>query len=280
MIELGKNNVLEVAREVDFGLYLTDGTDDVLLPIKYVPEGTKVGDQLDVFIYKDSEDRIIATTLEPFARLDEVAALEVVDTHAAGAFMDWGLEKDLFVPLKEQHAKMKEGGVYVVRVCYDHRTDRLIGVSKINSFFQTDIAGLSEGHEVSLLVYGQTDLGFNVVVDNSYTGLIYHDDVFVPLNIGDQTGGFIKTLRPDGKIDVTVRPVGLDAIESAKKTIMVNLRFSKEGGIDLHDKSDAEEIKLKLGMSKKLFKKAVGGLYKEGKIEMTEAGIKVKSQTT
>jgi len=277
MIELGRNNTLKVAREVDFGLYLTNGEEDILLPEKYVPEGSKVGDELEVFVYKDSEDRPIATTLDPFAKLDEFACLEVVDVNSNGAFLDWGLEKDLFVPIKEQQSKMKEGGNYVVKVCFDYRTERLIGVGKIDSLFNKDTSSLEEGEEVNLLIYAQTDLGYNAVINNQYTGLIYHNDVFVPLSIGDKTSGFIKSLRADGKIDLTIRPEGLDAIEAAKRSILVNLRFSKDGVLELHDKSDADEIKLKLGLSKKMFKKAIGGLYKDGKISLEDNCIKLIS---
>lgn len=277
MIEIGKNNFLKVAREVDFGLYLTDGEEDILLPIKYVPEDCKVDDEIEVFVYKDSEDRPIATTLVPFAKLDEFAFMEVVDTNSSGAFLDWGLEKDLFVPLKEQQAKMQIGGKYIVKVCFDFRTERLIGVSKINSLFEKETFSLEERQEVDLLIYAQTDLGYNAVVDNRYTGLIFNNDVFTPLNIGDTTTGYVKHIREDGKIDVTVRPFGMDAIESAKKSIMVNLRFAKDGFLELNDKSEAEHIKLKLGLSKKLFKKAVGGLYKDGKISISESGIKLNS---
>lgn len=278
MIELGRNNILKVAREVDFGLYLTDGTEDILLPIKYVTEGTKVEDEIEVFVYKDSEDRPIATTLEPFAKLDEFACLEVVDVNSSGAFLDWGLEKDLFVPIKEQQAKMKEGGNYVVKVCFDYRTERLIGVGKIDSLFNKDASSLEEGEEVDLLIYAQTDLGYNAVINNQFTGLIYHNDVFVPLSIGDKTSGYIKSIRVDGKIDITIRPVGLDAIEAAKRSILVNLRFAKDGVLELHDKSNADEIKLKLGLSKKLYKKAIGGLYKDGKVSLEDNCIKLISQ--
>ena len=276
MIKLGKDNTLKVAREVDFGVYLTDGQEEILLPNKYIPEGTKVDDEIEVFVYKDSEDRPIATTLEPYAKLDEYACLECVDTNASGAFLDWGLEKDLFVPLKEQQSKMNVGGKYVVRVCFDHKTDRLVGVGKINSFFEPDTNNLREGQEVDVLVYGKSELGFKCIVDNLYTGLIYSNDVFTPLSVGDRSRGFVKTIREDGKVDVSIRPVGMDAITEAKHSILVNLRFAKDGKLDLHDKSESEEIKLKLGMSKKLFKKAIGGLYKDGKIEMMSDGIKIK----
>lgn len=276
MIKLGKDNTLKVAREVDFGVYLTDGQEEILLPNKYIPEGTKVDDEIEVFVYKDSEDRPIATTLEPYAKLDEYACLECVDTNASGAFLDWGLEKDLFVPLKEQQSKMNVGGKYVVRVCFDHKTDRLVGVGKINSFFEPDTNNLREGQEVDVLVYGKSELGFKCIVDNLYTGLIYSNDVFTPLSVGDRSRGFVKTIREDGKVDVSIRPVGMDAITEAKHSILVNLRFAKDGKLDLHDKSESEEIKLKLGMSKKLFKKAIGGLYKDGKIELMSDGIKIK----
>ena len=273
---IGKTNRLTVAREVDFGMYLTDGKEEVLIPGKYIPEAIKINDEIDVFVYKDSEDRLIATTLEPYAQLGDFACLEVKDLSGHGAFLEWGLEKDLFVPFKEQIKRMKVGEKHVVRICLDHKTERLVGVSKIGTFVEKDTSELQQGQEVDLLISSKSEMGYNALVDNRYIGLIYENDVFGDLQIGNSVKGYIKLIREDGKIDLSIRPVGLDAIDEAKVIILQKLNNSETQTLNFHDKSDSELIKSTFGISKKVFKKALGGLYKEGIINLLDEGFKLK----
>ena len=271
-------NTLKVLKSVDFGLYIGEENNEILLPIKYVPVGTNVGDEVDVFVYKDSEARPIATTLIPYAQLDQFASLKVVSATNHGAFMDLGIEKDLFVPFKEQQVRMEEGKNYVVRICYDHKTSRLIGVSKINTFFSKDVDELNLGEEVSLLVYDQSELGYSVVINGKYRGLIYANDIFEDISVGDEKVGYIKEIRTDGKIDVTLRQIGAVAIDTGMNDVLS--KFEQEGLTELpyNDKTDPEIIKREFNMSKKTFKKAIGGLYKSGKINILETGIALKSE--
>lgn len=271
---IGENYELKIAREVDFGVYLESDLGDILLPAKYIDEGYKVGDFIDVFLYKDSEDRLIATTLKPYGKLDEFVFLETKDKSSHGAFMDWGLEKDLFVPRSEQHVDFEIGQKYVVRICYDHKTDRLIGVGKLHSFFEQDTDELKGGEEVALLIYDQTDLGFMAVINQQYSGLIYENEVFENLKIGQTKRGFIKLIREDGKIDLRLKPIGVEAIGDDAEYILTILA-NNEGFIGLTDSSDPLDIKTQLNMSKKAFKRAIGNLYRQKKIELKEDGIKL-----
>ncbi|MDN5204648.1 S1-like domain-containing RNA-binding protein [Fulvivirgaceae bacterium BMA10] len=271
-LELGHYNTLKVAREVEFGYYLTDEEQEILIPRKYVSEETKVGDSLEVFVYKDSEDRLIATTLKPAAVIGEFVALEVKEVNRFGAFMNWGLEKDLLVPFREQQGKMVEGKKYVVRICLDHRTNRLIGVSKIHSFLSKDVSGLEEKQKVDLLVYGRTDLGFKVIINNVNSGLLYENEIFEKLSIGDRREGFIKRIREDGKIDVVLNLNDAQQRSDNTGKILEALE-ENEGFLALHDKSDPEQIYNILQMSKKNFKKTIGTLYKEKKIKLLPDGI-------
>ena len=274
MIELGRMNTLKINRKVDFGAYVGDGVEEVLLPTKYIAAHVRVGDQVDVFIYKDSEDRLIATNIEPMIQLDEFASLEVKEVNQLGAFMEWGLEKDLFVPYKEQAVRMHKGRRYVVRLCMDHKTNRLIGGTKIHAFLERDTSPLKEKQEVQLLVFGETDLGYNVLIDGKYQGLVYHNEVFDPLSVGDARTGYIKEVRKkDGKVDVSLHAFGTTAIASSKNVIWEQLQNAPEGKLSVNDKSDPKSIREMFGMSKKAFKKAVGGLYKEGKILITDTSI-------
>jgi len=276
MIELGKMNTLKINRTVDFGVYLGDGTEEVLLPQKYLPESAKVGDMIEVFAYKDSEERPVATTLKPLIQLDEFASLEVKDVTDFGAFMDWGLEKDLFVPYKEQAMSMRKGERHVIRLCMDFKTNRLVGVSKIQGFIERDTSELEEKQEVDLLIFGKTDLGYNVLIEGKYQGLVFHNEVFEKINIGDARKGYIKEVREeDGKVDVSLRPFGVEGIDSSISIIWDKLSSTPDGHLAVSDKSDPDQIKELFGMSKKAFKKAIGGLYKEGRITITPDGITV-----
>ncbi|MEP2772205.1 MAG: S1-like domain-containing RNA-binding protein [Fulvivirga sp.] len=273
-MQIGVYHELEVGKEVDFGFYLNSEAGEILLPIKYVPEGLKVGDMIKVFIYRDSEDRIIATTLDPLAKLDDFAALEVKDTNDHGAFMEWGLEKDLFVPTREQPIRYVIGRKHVVRVCLDHKTDRLVGTGKLRAFFNSDTSELEEGQEVDLLIYNQTDKGYTAVVNQQYTGLIYGNEVFEPIAVGDKKTGYIKKIREDGKLDLTLNPIGKEAMDEHMQVVL-NLLKLHDGFLPYHDKSDAAEITDFFNMSKKAFKKAIGGLYKSKVITLEADGIRL-----
>ena len=274
-MEIGKYYELEVAKEVDFGVYLSSELGEILLPLKYVPEGTRAGDRLRVFLHKDSEDRLLATTLDPKGKLGDFVSLMTKDVTPHGAFMDWGLEKDLFVPNREQHTKFEVGKSYVVRICLDYKTDRLIGVSKLNAFLSnSNIEGISEGDEVNLLIYDETDRGFLAVINQKYGGLIYKNEIFEPIAIGEEKKGYIKKIREDHKIDLSLSASGTEAIDINRDIVLNKLR-SSGGFLPLHDKSDPADILHQLNMSKKAFKKAIGGLYKDKQISIEEEGIKL-----
>jgi uncharacterized protein len=270
MVDLGNYNELEIAREVDFGVYLTSEDGDILLPAKYVPEGAQVGDFVRVFVYRDSEDRVIATNLEPYATVGEFACLKVKDVTPFGAFMDWGLEKDLLVPLHNQRDKMQPGRTYCVYVYLDETTDRIVASSKLGKYLEQENIELTEGQEVQLMVAAFTDLGYNVIIDGKYMGLLYRNEVFKDLQIGDKTTGYVKTVRPDNKIDVSLRKPGADTfshMDEAAEKIMEQLQ-QRGGTLYLTDSSSPEEIYSILGISKKMFKRGIGSLYKAGHVAM------------
>ena len=273
MISLGEMNILKINRRVEFGVYVGDGQEEILLPAKYIPDDVGVGDSVEVFVYKDSEDRLIATNLKPFVQLNEFASLEVKDVSDFGVFMEWGLEKDLFIPYKEQATRMHKGEKHVVRLCIDYKTNRLIGVTKLHGFLERDTSELKEKQEVQLLVFDKTDLGYSVLIDSKYQGLVYHNEVFDKVSVGDAKTGYIKEIREDGKVDVSFNPFGVAAIDSSKDIIWKQLQIAPEGMLPVNDKSDPGAIRKMFGLSKKVFKKAIGGLYKEGKILITAAGI-------
>ncbi|MBC6607044.1 GntR family transcriptional regulator [Hymenobacter sp. BT188] len=267
MLALGDYNELEVARAVDFGLYLTSDDGDLLLPIKYVPEGTQIGDRLRVFVYRDSEDRLIATTLEPLARVGEFAALTVKDVSSNGAFLEWGLEKDLFLPYRNQRQALRVGQRATVYVYLDENSDRIVASSKWEKYLpQAEFPGQA-GDQVELFVAQDTDLGYTVIVNGAYLGLLYHNEVFRPLRLGDKPTGYVRQIRPDGKLDVSLQKVGYDEALDATETILTALR-ANGGALPLSDKSEPDDIYRRLGMSKKVFKKALGTLYKRGLVQL------------
>lgn len=276
-LQLGKFNRLEVIKELDFGMYLKAGFDEILLPTKYIPEGTQVGDVVSVFVYRDSEDRLIATNLQPKVIVGEIGYLEVVDANKFGVFLDWGLEKDLFLPFAEQSKKMIPGNSYVVKVILDERTQRIIASARIERFLIEPSEDLEEGQEVILLPFDYTDLGIKTIVNGLYLGMLYHNEVFKKINIGDSITGFIKKIRPDNKIDLSLTKQGYEEINSSKEQLLEQLKI--HGGVlPFTDKSSPESIYDALQMSKKNFKKAVGGLLKEQKIILTNKGIQLISE--
>ena len=275
MAEIGKLNQLEVVKEVDFGIYL-DGGDlgEILMPKRYVPEGTQPEDIIEAFIYLDSEDRLIATTEKPLAMVEEFALLEVVSVTPVGAFLNWGLPKDLFVPFREQRQEMEEGKKYLVYVYLDTNTKRIAASSKIESFLDNIPVDYDENEDVDLIIVNETDLGFNAIIDNSHLGILYKNEVFQELNPGDKVQGFIKKIRTDGKIDLRLDKVGYEKISEFVDRIIVELQKNK-GFIPLTDKSSPEDIYRTFKISKKNFKAAIGALYKKRFIALEENGIRL-----
>lgn len=275
MAILGKINPLKVVKEVDFGLYLDGGSDgEILLPIRYVPENTKIGDVIPVFIYNDSEDRLIATTEKPYVMVGEFACLEVVSVSEIGAFMEWGLMKHLFVPFREQKAKMVEGGAYPIFVYVDFDSKRITASAKLNKFIDTSSPELTEGQEVDLLIYQQTDLGWKAVINQQYSGVLYKNEIFQDLYIGKILKGFVKQIREDDKIDLMLQKPGFEKIDDF--SIKLHELLKEAGGfLPISDKSPAEEIYNRFGISKKTYKKAVGDLYKKRLIIIEDTGIRL-----
>lgn len=271
-MNLGQFNTLIIDRLTKVGLFLTDTKSDVLLPLKYVPNEYKIGDQIEVFIYLDHEERPVATTLKPYVTVDDFAFLRVNYTNTFGAFLDWGLEKDLFVPFKEQARPMEQGKRYLVYVYLDDKSNRIVASSRINKFLDNTELDFQQGDEVDLIISHMTDLGINVIINNKHKGLMYSNEVYQDLRIGDKHKGYIKTIRPDNKIDVSFQKIGLENIEPNAEIILKELKANR-GFLRLNDNSHPEDIKTVLKMSKKSFKKAVGSLYKEKKIEIKDDGI-------
>lgn len=276
MIEVGRYQELEVVQRVAVGVFLGSEADVALLPKKFVPSGTSLGDWLRVFVYRDSEDRLAATMLAPAATLGDIAVMEVVDESPHGAFVDWGLEKDLFVPTVEQEKPMRIGSWHVVHVRLDERTDRLIGSTRLGRFFDPEVAYLQPGREVDLLVWGFSELGTRVVVDLRHSGLVYASDTRRALEVGDELRGYVDRVRSDGKVDVSLRQRGRSAEIDAQSVILDALEAADGGFLPLHDKSSPEAIARRFAMSKRLFKAAVGGLYKRELIELASDGIRLR----
>ncbi len=272
-MELGKYAVLKVHKDTPQGIYLIDeeGT-EVLLPNRYVPKDIQHGDDLNVFIYQDSEHRIVATTLEPKIKLHEFAYLKVKTVAHFGAFLDWGLAKDIFCPLREQPKELEENQSYTVFMYIDKQTDRLVVSAKVDNFIETENIDLTPNQEVNLLICNQTPLGYMVIINNKYKGLLYENEIFKPLKMGQKTKGYIKAIREDKKIDVSIHPLGVSAIEPNAQVLMDELK-KKKGFLPLTDHSDPALITKLLEMSKKNFKKAVGSLYKKKLIRIEEDGI-------
>lgn len=274
MVEVGKYNTMEVARQVDFGIYLRRGEVEVLMPQKWVPQGTKPGDEMDVFVFRDSDDRLIATTVEPFVTANTFGFLEVRDVNSFGAFLDWGMEKDLLVPFSEQAYRMEPGRSYVVFAYLDAKTDRMVASTKLNKFFDKEEVELMAADIVDLLVYSETDLGFNAIINNRYSGLLYKNELFESIRIGDAVKGYVKQIRPDGKIDLSLQKSGYELVDEVRWKIVQELK-ANGNFLPLNDDSTPETIKARLQISKKAFKKAVGALYKERLIQLEKDGIRL-----
>ncbi|NHM07725.1 GntR family transcriptional regulator [Flavobacterium sp. CYK-4] len=279
MIQIGRYNTLTILRDTKIGLYLgnpeedPEGKHDILLPNKYVPEQFQIGEEMAVFVYLDHEERPVATTLEPYILLHEFALLRVNYVNQVGAFLDWGLEKDLFVPFKEQARPMEKGKRYLVFLYIDEKTNRLVASSKTNQFLSNENLVIKKGDEVDLIVSHITDVGINVIINEVHKGLVYRDEVYDDsIRTGDRMIGYIKQIRPDHKIDVSLQKLGYENIEPNAQKILDELKASR-GFLRLNDNSHPEDIKTVLQMSKKTFKKAIGALYKDRLIEIKEDGI-------
>jgi uncharacterized protein len=278
MLKVGKYNILTVARQVDFGFYLADGVDDVLLPKRYAPKGLKTDDEIKVFVYHDNEKRLIATTEEPYGIVDEIAFMEVSSVMKAGAFLKWGIMKDLFVPIALQDTKMREGMSYFVKIFIDEETGRITGNGKIDKFLTNSHLTVSEGDAVKLLVYKKTDIGYKVIINSLHLGVLHYNEVFKELEIGDQLLGHVKKIREENKIDVSPGVKGYLKVAD-EETKITEMLDDADGYLPYNDNSAPEDIYEHFGMSKKVFKMTLGALYKKKIIEFTQTGIKRISQS-
>mgnify|MGYP006086353023 FL=1 len=275
MVQVGRFNKLEVVKEVDFGVYLDGGElGTILLPQRYMPEDCELGDWVDVFLYFDSEDLLIATTEKPRVEVGRCEMLKVIDINNAGAFMDWGLPKDLLVPYSEQLKPMEVGYSYVVYVFHDQDSDRIAASTRLQDYLAEESVWVKPRQAVDLLIAGRTDLGYKAVINDQYLGLIFRDDAFRPLKVGERLPGFIKGIRSDGKIDLVISQGTLQGDHDLGEQIIKNLRAS--GGVStLTDKSDPDEIYRAFKVSKKKYKQALGSLYRSKRILLSAEKIQL-----
>ncbi|WP_252179320.1 S1-like domain-containing RNA-binding protein [Endozoicomonas sp. 4G] len=275
-VKVGQKNRLKVVDKAGFGVFL-DGRqfDEILLPKRHAPADCTVGDELDVFVYLDSDEHLIATTETPLACVGEFASLKVKEVNQVGAFLDWNLGKDLLVPFREQKAPMREGGRYVVYLYQDEATRRIVGSSRLHKFIDRSADEYRNSQPVSLLIYEKTDLGYMAIINNKHEGLLFREEVHDTVKLGDKVQGYIKRIRPDGKIDLCLKKPGFDrkAMDSLSQQIMDKLAAAG-GFLPMNDKTDPAEIKRVFGTSKRAFKMALGGLYKQRLIQMEASGIR------
>lgn len=272
-LKLGQKNRLKIIKEVDFGVYLDGGKgEEILLPTRYLPYGWEIGEEVEVFLYLDQEERLIATTETPLAMVGDFAYLKVAWVNQYGAFLDWGLMKDLFCPFREQKKRMEIGDSYIVHVHIDEDSYRIMASAKVEHFLSHDRAPYKHGDEVQLLVWQKTELGFKVIIDNKYAGLIYRDQIFQPIHTGDKLTGYINNVREDGKIDVMLQKSGRQQTLDFSQQLLRYMQMNG-GRCRLHDKSEADEIYEQFKVSKKTFKRAVGDLYKQRLITITPNGL-------
>lgn len=274
MITIGAYNNLKVKKTADFGVFLDGGDQEILLPKRYVPAGAKPGDELEVFLYHDSENRLIATTERPKGIVGDIVNLTAVDATDQGAFLDWGLMKDLFVPKSQQLTRMHKGQDYLVKIYIDNLSGRIAATEKIDPYLSNDQLTVKEMDQVDLIIYRRTDIGFVVIINQQHTGLLHFNEVFRPIDIGDRLQGFVKKIKEGNKIDVVLGQAGYKKVEDESEKILRLLR-ENNGYLPYHDKSDPEEIYSFFGMSKKTFKMTTGALYKQQKIAFTKTGIQL-----
>lgn len=275
MISIGAYNHLKVKKETDFGVFLDGGDNlEILLPKRYVPKGTRVDDEIEVFLYHDSENRLIATTDRPYGVAGDIVLLKAVDVTAQGAFLDWGLVKDLFVPLSQQLSKMRTGQEYLVKIYIDEMTGRVAATEKIDQYLSNETLTVKEKDVVDLIIYRRSDIGFVTIINKQHTGVLHFADQFKPYDIGDKLKGFVKAIKSENRIDVVPGQAGFKKVEDESSRIL-RLLHENNGYLPFHDKSDPEEIVTFFGMSKKTFKMTIGNLYKQQKITFTKTGIQL-----
>lgn len=275
MIQNGRWQTLKFNRKSPHGWYLIDkDEEEVLLPNKYLPEKIIVGQDTNVFVYRDSEERLVATYLKPLIELNTFAILDIVATSNFGAFANWGMEKHLFIPFKEQHQRLKEGDYSIVYMYLDNVTDRLVGSARVNRWLNPDTPLYKKGQKVSVMVYHQNEVGYQVIIEQEFRGIIYTNEVFEPLNIGDRLQAYVRQIREGGLVDLSYTPLGRSKISSYQERILRELN-SNGGFIALNDKADPDEIQQHLQMSKKSFKEAIGGLYRDRMIDFYRNGIRL-----
>ena len=274
MIKVADYNTLKVMRAVDFGLYLDDGHEGILLPKRFVPEGVKVDDEINVFVYHDGEDRLIATTQTPKGKVGDIVKMKAITVNQVGAFLDWGLMKDLFVPKSKQLSGMREGGEYLVKIYIDEQTGRAVATEKIERELSNDNLTVKEMDEVDLTIFRGTDIGYFVIINNLHTGVLHFNEVYRDIDTGDKYKGYIKKISADNKIDVVIGKPGYTRVEDETGKIM-RLLQENSGYLPYNDKSAPEEIYSFFGMSKKTFKMTTGSLFKQRKIIFTQTGIKL-----
>lgn len=278
MIKLGDYNNLTVKKTVDFGVYLDGGEQgEILLPTRYVPENLAIGDEIKVFIYHDNEGRLIATTDRPYATVGQFAFLEVREATSVGAFLDWGIMKDLLVPFREQKVEMLAGRRYIVYVREDQLSGRIVASSKVDKFLNNTPPAYEYNQEVSLLIYEENELGFKAIINNQHSGLLFRNEVFSRIQIGDLLKGYIKNVREDTKIDLSIKPLGFAKIGGLADQVLEELRRQK-GFIPVNDKTDPDTIYRLFNSSKKAFKQAIGTLYKQQLIRIENDGIYLASE--
>lgn len=274
MIKTGDYNILKVLRKVEFGIYLDDGGEGILLPKRFVPENVKEGDELKVFVYHDGEERLIATTQRPYGAVGDFVKLKTVSVTPQGAFMDWGLMKDLFVPKSQQITGMRPNGEYLVKIYRDEQTGRAAATERVEQYLNNDTLTVKEGDEVDLIVLRRTDIGYLMIINNEHTGVLHFNEVYRTIGTGDKFRGFIKKIHPENKIDVVAGKMGYNRVEDEAGKVLRLLK-ENDGYLPYNDKSDPEEIYTFFGMSKKTFKMTTGNLYKERKISFEKTGIKL-----
>ena len=278
-INVGQFNLMRVDRKVDFGFYMDDGGEGILLPKRFVPSGLQIDDTISVFVYHDSDNRLIATTQEPFAVVGDIAALKVVEVTSQGAFLDWGLMKDLFVPVSQQLSTMRLGGKYLVKLYIDAQTGRVAATEKIDKQISNDILTVKEGEKVKIQVYRESEIGYVVIVNQVHQGLVYKNEVFTHLHIGQFIDeAFVKKIREDNKLDIGLGKQGGEKLADDNQKIMSLLK-SHKGFLPYHDKSAPDDIYAFFGMSKKAFKMNVGMLYKLKLISIEDDGIHLIPET-
>jgi predicted RNA-binding protein (virulence factor B family) len=277
MIKMGEYNFLKVIKEKPMGVFLDDGAEGILLPKRYVPGGTKTGDELKVFLYYDSEDRPIATTQSPYGVLGDIVKLKVVDITPQGAFLDWGLMKDLFIPKSKMKTYMVRNGEYLVKIVMDEKTGRLSATEKLEPYLSNENLTIKEKEIVDLTVYRKTDIGYEVIINNMHKGILHNNEIYRNITIGDKFKGFIKNILPENKIDVAAGKPGYSRVEDEAEKIL-RLLNENNGYLPFHDKSSPEDIYSFFGMSKKTFKMTTGNLYKQHKISFTKTGIQLTKE--